>query len=314
LSDWLLQTGVPALEAFVNALTGQVSAKASLNQSERSAYEWGERIRKVAGIVVEFKDQLIVLAGVITTVFVVSKIAAGVTATITLIKSLIMAYNALKTSAIVAGVASAFALNPLLGAGAAALAAGVLSAAAALARKYDTDAAALSGAMTGSNTVGESGLPFGGSALGGTSNRAGGNFTFPTTTTTTTTSGSSSKSSTDTGQNTDWGQAMLDAVDTLTDAQKAASKSLDTLEKLNPALANQVQSGTFIPTVPQGGGFDVGSFRKAEERGNVYNVTVNGALDANSTARQIVDLLNNEAASSGTFSQIGVSRFATRAE
>lgn len=312
LSDWLLETGVPALEAFVGALTGQVSAKASLNESERSAYEWGERIRKVAGIVIEFKDQLIALAGIITTVFVVSKIAAGVTATITLIKSLIMAYNALKTSAIVAGVASAFALNPLLGAGAAALAAGVLSAAAALARKYDTDAEALSGAMSGTNLGNR---PLGGGTndidLPTGTNRGG--FTFPSGTSGTTTS-SSSSGAPDTGKNTDWGQAMLDAVDTLTDAQKAASKSLDTLEKLNPNLANQVQGGTFIPAVPQGGGFNVGSFRMAEERGNVYNVTVNGALDANSTARQIVDLLNNEAASSGTFSQIGVSRFATRAE
>jgi len=49
-----------------------------------------------------------------------------------LIKSLIVAYNLLKASAIVAGIASAFALNPLLGVGSVALAAGVLAAANAL--------------------------------------------------------------------------------------------------------------------------------------------------------------------------------------
>ena len=85
---------------------------------------------------------------VIGTVFVVSKISAGVIATIALINTLIKAYNALKASAIVAGIASAFALNPLLGVGAVALAAGVLSAANAFASKSDTDT--IAGPSTGS--------------------------------------------------------------------------------------------------------------------------------------------------------------------
>jgi hypothetical protein len=94
---------------------------------------WGTRIRSLIKTVIEFKDELIAVAAVIGTIFVVSKISAAVTATITLIKTLIVAYNALKASAIVAGVATAFALNPLLGVGAVALAAGVLAAANALA-------------------------------------------------------------------------------------------------------------------------------------------------------------------------------------
>jgi hypothetical protein len=49
------------------------------------------------------------------------------------------AYNALKASAIVTGVATAFALNPLLGLGAVALAAAVLSGANALANRSDMD-------------------------------------------------------------------------------------------------------------------------------------------------------------------------------
>jgi hypothetical protein len=116
-------------------------------------------------IVVDFKDELIILAGVIGAVFVVSKIAAGVAATIAAIKTLVNAYNALKASAIVAGVATAFALNPLLGVGAVALAAGVLAGANALARSSDVSGAdafattgtpgAISGGgrSTGSTTV-----------------------------------------------------------------------------------------------------------------------------------------------------------------
>jgi hypothetical protein len=62
------------------------------------------------------------------------------------------------------------------------------------------------------------------------------------------------------------------------------------------------------------GNFNVGSFRQAEERGNTVNITVNGAVDPVGTARQIATILNTEASTAGTFSNLGVSRFATRAE
>lgn len=135
LTTYILNDVVPIVQQFVNGLTGQGGLSASLSDSEKKAFAWGERVKAVIGTVVEFKDELIAVAGVIATVFVVSKISAAVTATIALIKTLITAYNALKASAIVAGVATAFALNPLLGVGAVALAAGVLSAANALANR-----------------------------------------------------------------------------------------------------------------------------------------------------------------------------------
>jgi hypothetical protein len=118
-----------------------------LTDSEKKAYTWGERVKAVMKTVIEFKDELIAVAGVIATVFVVSKISAAVTATVALIKTLITAYNALKASAIVAGVASAFALNPLLGVGAVALAAGVLSAANAFANRESGIEAPSTGAI-----------------------------------------------------------------------------------------------------------------------------------------------------------------------
>ncbi len=46
--------------------------------------------------------------------------------------------------------------------------------------------------------------------------------------------------------------------------------------------------------------------------GQTVNITVNGAIDPASTARQIADLLNNEASVSGSFGNLGLSRFATR--
>jgi hypothetical protein len=100
-------------------------------------------VEKVIKTVYNLRGVLIATAAVIAGVFVVSKVAAAVSATIVLIKSLILAYNALKSSAIVAGVASAFALNPLLGVGAVALAAGVLAAANALGKNSNNETAEL---------------------------------------------------------------------------------------------------------------------------------------------------------------------------
>jgi hypothetical protein len=114
-------------------LTAKGGLSEGLTNSEKAGFVWGQRLRNLIKIAISFKDELIILAGVIATVFVVSKISAGVVATIAAINALIKAYNALKASAIVAGVATAFALNPLLGVGAVALAAGVLAGANALA-------------------------------------------------------------------------------------------------------------------------------------------------------------------------------------
>lgn len=71
-----------------------------------------------------------------------------------------------------------------------------------------------------------------------------------------------------------------------------------------------------VPTVVGTTSFDVGSFRQAENagQGSTVTINVNGAIDPLSTARQIAEILNTEAAVSGTFANLGSSRFATRAE
>jgi hypothetical protein len=139
LTEYILTNVVPVVQSFVDGLTGQDGLKEGLTESQKSAIEWGKKVRNVIDTVIEYKDVLIVTAGVIGGIFLVSKIAAGIAATIAAIKTLIVAYNLLKSSAIVAGVAQAFALNPLLGVGAVALAAGVLAGANALARSSDSD-------------------------------------------------------------------------------------------------------------------------------------------------------------------------------
>ena len=139
LTAFILNTAVPALNAFVGGLTGDQGVSDAFTESERNAFAWGERVKSVIKTVVDLKDELIVLAGIIGTIFVVSKISAAVTGTIAAITALVKAYNALKASAIVAGVATYFALNPLAGVAAAAIAAGVLAAANNLISRSDID-------------------------------------------------------------------------------------------------------------------------------------------------------------------------------
>jgi hypothetical protein len=143
LAFFLINTAVPNLNTFIKALTGKGSIAEATEDGTLGAFEFGKMVEKVIKTVYNLRGVLIATAAVIAGVFVVSKVAAAVSATIVLIKSLILAYNALKSSAIVAGVASAFALNPLLGVGAVALAAGVLAAANALGKNSNNDTADL---------------------------------------------------------------------------------------------------------------------------------------------------------------------------
>ena len=133
LADYVLETVVPNLDSFIKGLTGTGSLTEASENATEGAFQFGEEVRKVIKTVISLKDELKLVAGIIATVFVVSKISAAVSATIALIRSVIAVYNALKASAIVAGVAGYFALNPLAGVAAVAIAAGVLAAAYALA-------------------------------------------------------------------------------------------------------------------------------------------------------------------------------------
>lgn len=161
LATFVEETVVPALSAFIAGLTGKDGLATSFTETQKAAQEWGKRARTVFDIVVDLKEVALATAAVLTTMFVVSKIQAAVVATVALIRTLITAYNALKASAIVAGVATAFALNPLLGVGAAALAAGVLSAANALANRSNAELPSAVTSGTGSNTVPSGSLPSG---------------------------------------------------------------------------------------------------------------------------------------------------------
>jgi hypothetical protein len=176
LTAWILDNFIPALEAFISGLTGQDSLDEALTDSQKTAIEWGKKVRGFINTVIDLKDELMVVAGVLATVFVASKIAAGVQATIVLINLLIGAYTALRNSAVAAAIASRFALNPLAGLATGAAVVGAIIAATKL---FDNQANAA--ALTGSNTVSSASLPSGFTAgtpviSGGAGNSTGGSI------------------------------------------------------------------------------------------------------------------------------------------
>jgi hypothetical protein len=156
LTAWILENFIPALEAFISGLTGQDSLDKALTDSQKTAIEWGKKVRGFINTVIDLKDELMIVAGVIATVFVVSKITAGIQATIALIGLLVTAYNGLRNSAVAAAIASRFALNPLAGLATGAAVVGAIIAATKL---FDNQANASGG--TGGNTVSSSSLPEG---------------------------------------------------------------------------------------------------------------------------------------------------------
>ena len=139
LSTFILETLVPNLNAFIAGLTGEEGLDDSLTASQKTAVEWGKKLKGFIELVIDLGDELLILGAILAGIFVASKIAAGVTAIIALINGLIKAYNALKASAIVAGIAKAFALNPIAGVAAVAVGAAVIAGAVKLASNDDVD-------------------------------------------------------------------------------------------------------------------------------------------------------------------------------
>jgi hypothetical protein len=263
LADFLIITAVPAIEAFVAGLTGKDSFEDSFTDSQKSAVEWGKKVRGVIDTVIDLKDELIATAVVIGSIFVATKIAAGVTATIALIKSLIVAYNLLKSSAIIAGIASAFALNPLLGVGAVALAAGVLAAGNAL---TNSDSGSEQKFATNSRipTIPNFNASSSSTSSGGGGGGGGGGSSVPVI---------------DLLKGDRGGTEGVIGAGT-SDSQNAAR--LIALGVAASASMSDINARQFAI--------------RERERGDVaptINLTVNGAIDSEGTARTIVDTLNN---------------------
>jgi len=120
-ADYLLAVVVPNIQALAAGLTGNNSVSAGITDATQGAYEFGQQLKTTIGFLISIKDELLILAGILATVFVVNKIAAFVAA----IGTIVVAMNTLRNAAAAAGVATAFATGGAsVGTAAAALAVG----------------------------------------------------------------------------------------------------------------------------------------------------------------------------------------------
>ena len=273
LATFLIETVVPNMNTFIGSLVGTGSLAQATEDGTLGAYEFGKMLEKVINTVYNLRQVLIAMAVVLAGVFVVSKVAAGVTATIAIISALIKAYNALKYSAITAAVATAFAINPLLGVGVVATAAAVLAGANALAKKDTmgtTDLGIPKDIQTDYGAYVPPDFKF-------TANPLGSNFTNPPGT-----GGGTGKEILGAGSaeqllkrleqiSVDMSELVF-RVSTGGISDKAAKTELDALKAEMKVLTAQLL---------------------ALQSQKPINVTVNGAIDKEGTARTIVDTLNN---------------------
>ena len=105
LADFFLETVVPNVQAFAAGLTGEDGVVAGITAATEGAYNFGQTLIDVITFVITIKEELLVLGGIIATVFVANKIVAFVTA----IMTLVTAMKALRTAAAGAAIATAFA-------------------------------------------------------------------------------------------------------------------------------------------------------------------------------------------------------------
>jgi hypothetical protein len=89
---------------------------------------------------------------------------------------------------------------------------------------------------------------------------------------------------------------LIDSQGQLSDAVKRQIETQKLLDELSPTIGNAVRAGTF--QVPQQNAPSVNSpfFNEKPFMGDTINITVNGAIDPEATARQIQTILNDSQA------------------
>lgn len=302
LANYLLTTLVPNMNLFIAALTGNNGVVDGINQSASAAYQWGLKTKALIEFIIDAKEEIMAFGAIIATVFVVSKIVAFVQAIQTIISAMVV----LRNTALGAAVATALATGGV-SVGTAVTALAAIGATALVTKNLfnlaggggDTGVSGglnpiqmgtyLNGATSGTGgRLDVSGLGgFGGGGAGAGGGGGGG-----------TSGGVSVNAATSLN---DLVSKLTSVSDNLTQLQflvdtnaisksaglaqlNALTKQMDVLSRQADALVGQAAVGTF----------DVGSFRRAEAQSMAtYNITVNGAIDSEGTARTVVNTIND---------------------
>jgi hypothetical protein len=130
LVDYIIKNIMPALEGFINGLSGKESVASSFDKSAEAGYSWGQNVRAFIQTVVAYQKPLLVFAGVLAGIWAVSKAVLAATAIVNAVKLVIGVYKLLQTQAILAATAMAFAtggVSAIAGAAGAAAAVGAIA-------------------------------------------------------------------------------------------------------------------------------------------------------------------------------------------
>ena len=109
LVDYVINNIMPALEGFINGLSGKDSVASSFDASAEAGYQWGQNVRAFIETLSAYKKPLLVFAGSLAAIWAVSGAVTAATAIVNGIKVIIGAYKLLKTEAILTATAMAFA-------------------------------------------------------------------------------------------------------------------------------------------------------------------------------------------------------------
>jgi hypothetical protein len=306
LATFVLETLIPALDGFIAGLTGNYGLKASLTESQRDLFAWGERVRNIIKTIVDLKEELLVIGTVIAGVFVAAKIAAFVTT----IQGLVTAFIAWRTAASGAAVATAAATGGVSLVGASAGVAGAIALLAGagifLNRGGDDSGggdfavggtpSAISGRGLSSGGTGGAG-GFGGGGGGGLGAGGGGGSSVMTPTGATSLNNLVTRL---TGISDKFTELQF-LVNTGGISKSAGQAQLNALTKEFRVLENQANA---LTATPSSSAFDVGSFRRGEA---ATMVTINMGVvgDPEGAARAVEQVFQDSLARGGISSTVG---------
>ena len=306
LAAFVLETLIPALDGFIAGLTGNEGLKASLTESQKNLFAWGERVRNIIKTIVDLKEELTVIGTVIAGIFVASKIAGF----ITVIQGLVSAFVAWRTAAAGAAVATAAATGGVsLGAAAAGIAGaiGLFAGAGIFLNRAGGDGETnfstgglnpiqsgtyLGGSSTGGMGGGGGGGGFGGLGAGG-GGGGGGSVMTPS-------GATSAKNLVD--RLTDISGKFSDLqflVDTGGISKSAGLKQLDALTKEFRVLEKQANALTATPS----SGSNISSGRLADAQ--TININMGIVGDPEGAARAVEQVFQDSSARGGIVSTVG---------
>jgi len=262
LTGFLLENFIPALEAFISGLTGTDGLNEGLTASQKTAVEWGKKVRGFIETIIDLKDELLALGVILGSIFLAAKVVAGIQALAGAIGLLTTAFVGQRTAAAGAAVATAYATGGV----------SVLAATAALA------AATAALAAIGGAAFLYGKLKDAGDEVRAQKTGAVGNFSMSVDSSTDrsgVTKSSDKGGGVSTGGVTNGGGTVIGSLPVFPSGLNPTGKGISA-------------------------GFDVAAARRGEERGNVIiNVNAPSAIDEEGFTRAVVLALNNSNARNG---------------